>query len=146
MRTYDLSPLYRTSVGFERMSRLFDHALENQKSSYPPYNIAKTGEESYRITLAVAGFALDDLEIVLHNRVLTVKGNSQPQDDDTVEFLHRGIAGRAFERRFNLAAHIEVVGATTDNGLLHIDLKQLVPDELKPRAIAINRQDMLEAK
>jgi molecular chaperone IbpA len=139
MHTYDFTPLFRTSIGFDRMSRMLEHAAQAQEKSYPPYNIVKTGEDTYRITIAVAGFSLDDLEIVVHQNVLTVKGAQQSVEDESVEFLHRGIAGRSFERRFNLASHIQVQGAQTDNGLLHIDLREVVPEALKPRTIEIRR-------
>ena len=138
MHSYDLTPLFRTSVGFDRMSRLFDAALQLEagKKSYPPYNIVKTGDHDYRISLAVAGFSDDELEIVLHENTLTVSGNTEVAEDG-VEFLHRGIAARAFERRFQLADHIRVSEATHDNGLLHITLVREIPEALKPRTIAI---------
>jgi len=136
MRSYDLTPLYRTSVGFDRLSRLMDSALtlDGQKS-YPPYNIVKRGDNAYRISLAVAGFGEDDIEIVTENGTLSVKGRSAAEDD--FEYLHRGIAGRAFERRFQLADHVEVTGAELANGLLHIELRREIPEILKPRRIAI---------
>jgi len=138
MRSYDLTPLYRTSVGFDRLSRLMDSALtlDGQKS-YPPYNIVKRGENAYRISLAVAGFGEDDIEIVTQNGTLTVKGRTEVEDD--FEYLHRGIAGRAFERRFQLADHVEVTSAELVNGLLHIELRRELPEILKPRRIAIGR-------
>jgi molecular chaperone IbpA len=142
MRTYDLTPLFRTSIGFDRMSRLFDAAmqLESNAKSYPPYNIVRSDENAYRITLAVAGFTEDDLDIVVQNNTLTVTGRSEAEAaDDNVEFLHRGIASRAFERRFQLADHIEVSDARLDNGLLHVELVREVPEALKPRSIAIQR-------
>jgi molecular chaperone IbpA len=116
---------------------MLEHSAKGQEKSYPPYNILRTGEHHYRITLAVAGFDRGDLDIVVQNQVLTVSGVQQAIEDDTVQFLHRGIAGRSFERRFNLARHIEVSAAYTDNGLLHIDLQEIVPEALKPRTIAI---------
>lgn len=136
MRSYDLTPLYRTSVGFDRLSRLMDSALtlDGQKS-YPPYNIVKRGDNEYRISLAVAGFAQDDIELVTESGTLTVKGRNEADDD--FEYLHRGIAGRAFERRFQLADHVEVTGAELVNGLLHIELRREIPEILKPRRIAI---------
>jgi molecular chaperone IbpA len=142
MRTYDLTPLFRTSIGFDRMSRLFDAAmqLESSAKSYPPYNIVRSGENEYRITLAVAGFMEDELDIVVQNNTLTVTGRVQSNSgDDEAEYLHRGIASRAFERRFQLADHIEVVDARMDNGLLHVELVREVPEALKPRTIAIQR-------
>jgi len=139
MRSYDLTPLYRTSVGFDRLSRLMDSALtlDGQKS-YPPYNIVKRGDNEYRISLAVAGFGEDDIEIVTQKGTLTVKGRSEVEDD--FEYLHRGIAGRAFERRFQLADHVEVTSADLVNGLLHVELRRELPEILKPRRIAIGRQ------
>lgn len=147
MRTFDLTPLFRTSVGFDRMSRQLNSAmqLESTTKGYPPYNIAKTGETHYRITLAVAGFAESDLHLETHEGRLKVTGETAV-DDDTVEYLHRGIAGRRFERTFQLADHIHVNGASLENGLLHIELERVVPDALKPRSIAINTANTYEAE
>ena len=138
MRTFDLTPLFRSTVGFDRMSRLLDAAMTGDDSAvaYPPYNIEKTGENDYRITMAVAGFAEQDIDITQHEATLIVKGRVQAQPDNTT-FLHRGIAGRAFERRFQLADYIRVENASLVNGLLHIDLVREVPDALKPRTIQI---------
>ncbi|MCC6913748.1 MAG: Hsp20 family protein [Rhodospirillaceae bacterium] len=135
MRTFDLSPLYRATVGFDNLNRLFDATL-NDAPSYPPYNIAKAGDDAYRITFAVAGFADKDLDVQVENHTLTVRGKTS-QDDAATTFLHRGIAGRSFERKFELADHIQVTGATMENGLLHIDLKREIPEALKPRKVAI---------
>lgn len=137
MRTFDMTPLFRSTVGFDRMSRFLDSALQADEASvsYPPYNIEKTGETAYRITMAVAGFSQDDLEITATENTLLVKG-SRPSETKG-EFLHRGIATRAFERRFQLADYIKVTGARMDNGLLHIELAREVPEEMKPRTIAI---------
>ncbi|MCA0201575.1 MAG: Hsp20 family protein [Proteobacteria bacterium] len=135
MRTFDLSPLYRATVGFDNLNRLFDATL-NDAPSYPPYNIAKAGEDAYRITFAVAGFADKDLDVQIENHTLTVRGKTS-QDDQATTFLHRGIAGRSFERKFELADHIQVTGAAMENGLLHIDLRREIPEALKPRKIAI---------
>lgn len=146
MQTYDLSPLFRHSVGFDRMNRLLQAASSVQDKVYPPYNILRTGDDAYRITIAVAGFDEADLEIVLHQNVLTVKGAGRPLEDESVTYLHRGIAERAFERRFTLADHIQVVGARSDKGLLHIDLRKEVPEELKPRTIQIQRTDTVPAE
>ncbi len=145
MRSYDLTPLYRTSVGFDRLSRLMDSALtlDGQKT-YPPYNIVKRSDNEYRITLAVAGFSEDELELVTQNNTLTVKGRSEAEND--FEYLHRGIAGRAFERRFQLADHVEVTGAELVNGLLHIELRREIPEILKPRHISIGRTEEVAAK
>lgn len=138
MRTYDLTPLFRTTVGFDRMSRLLDSAmqLENSASNYPPYNIVKVDDNAYRITLAVAGFAEEELTIETHNGKLKVTGERTEATDDH-EYLHRGIAGRGFERTFQLADHVHVVGATLANGLLHVELEREIPEALKPRRIAI---------
>ncbi len=134
MRTFDLSPLYRASVGFDNLTRLFDATL-NDAPAYPPYNIAKAGDDAYRITFAVAGFADKDLDVQVENHTLTVRGKTS--QDEAATYLHRGIAGRSFERKFQLADHILVTGATMENGLLHIDLKREIPEALKPRKVAI---------
>lgn len=138
MRTYDLTPLFRTSVGFDRMSRLMEAALQMDGTAkgYPPYNIAKRDQDQYRVSLAVAGFAEGELNIELHNNQLTVSGRRNDESDG-LEYLHQGIAGRAFERRFQLADHIKVVGASLEHGLLHIELEREVPEALKPRSIPI---------
>jgi molecular chaperone IbpA len=138
MRNYDLSPLFRSSIGFDRLSRLMDSALRTDEAqlSYPPYNIEQAGEDSYRITMAVAGFTEDEVSITAQENQLVVAG--KPAKEETPRsYLHRGIAGRAFERRFELADHIRVVGASLANGLLHIDLKREVPEAMKPRSIKI---------
>lgn len=137
MNTLDFSPLLRTAIGFDRFARLLDGArAAAEASAYPPYNIEVTGEDSYALTLAVAGFAPEDLEVMVRDDTLIVSGKShEPQGER--RFLHRGIAGRAFERRFVLADHLVVQGARLENGLLHIALKREVPEALKPRRIAI---------
>ena len=140
MTTYDLSPLFRTSVGFDRLSRLMDAAMkmEGTSKSYPPYNILKTGQDLYRISLAVAGFAETDLHIELNNNQLKVTGNTDKSgESDTEEYLYKGIAGRSFERNFQLADHIKVTGASLQNGLLHVDLEREIPEALRPRTIPI---------
>ncbi|HSD34022.1 MAG TPA: Hsp20 family protein [Alphaproteobacteria bacterium] len=138
MRTYDLSPLFRSTVGFDRMTRLLDAAgrMDGEAPSYPPYNIEKTGENAYRITMAVAGFSTDELNISVQEGVLTVTGKAL-KEEEPKQFLHRGIARRAFERRFELADHIQATGADLANGLLHIDLVREVPEAMKPRTIKI---------
>ena len=138
MRTFDFSPLFRSTVGFDRLAAMLDATarLDEQAYSYPPYNIEKLGDDSYRITMAVAGFGPENLEIVAKDRSLTVSGKSA-QEKGGVEYLHRGLAGRAFERRFELADHVQVKGAALNNGLLHIDLVREVPEAMKPRSIAI---------
>ena len=139
MRNYDLSPLFRTTVGFDRLARLVDGAtrFEDASAGYPPYNIEKLGEDDYRVTMAVAGFTADEIDITVHENTLTVTGQAKQADAPATQFLHRGIARRAFERRFSLADHIKVSGASMDNGLLHVDLVREVPEEAKPRQIAI---------
>ena len=141
MRTFDMTPLFRNSVGFDRMARLLDGVATDQAPTYPPYNIEKVDEEAYRITMAVAGFAETDLDVEVKENQLTVTGRVEKQDatGDERQYLHRGIAARAFERRFNLADHIKVAGADLVNGLLHIDLVREVPEAMKPKTIAINR-------
>ena len=138
MRTYDLTPLFRTSVGFDRMSRLMEAALQldGAAKGYPPYNIAKRDQDQYRVSLAVAGFGEDELNVELHSNQLTISGR-QNDEADGLEYLHQGIAGRAFERRFQLADHIKVVSATLEHGLLHVELEREVPEALKPRSIPI---------
>lgn len=141
MRTYDFSPLYRSFVGFDRMAGLIDAASQNldNGSSFPPYNVAQIDEDTYRIELAVAGFSDNDIEIESHENVLTVTGKKTPaaDNDEAKQYLHRGIAERGFERRFQLADHVFVTGAELTNGLLVIALKRELPEALKPRKIAI---------
>ncbi len=133
---YDFSPLFRTAIGFDRMARLMDTAQDAAAApTYPPYNIAKTGEDSYRLTMAVAGFSQSDLELTVKDNQLVVAGKIS--DEAAGELLYRGIAGRAFERRFALADHIVVEGADLQNGLLHVALRRVVPEALKPRRIEI---------
>lgn len=138
MRSFDLSPLFRSSVGFDQLDKLFDTAFREaaRDTSYPPYNIAKIGSDAYRITMAVAGFSIGDLDITVHENMLIVKGQiAKPEKE--IEYLHRGIAQRAFEHRFQLADHIKVVGADLNNGLLDINLKREVPETMKPRKVQI---------
>ena len=139
MRHVDFSPLYRSTVGFDRLFSMLDTLAQPESAqTYPPYNIERTGEDAYRITMAVAGFGENEISIEAHRNVLTVKGEkSEETANDGAELLYRGIASRAFERRFQLADHVEVSGATLKNGLLHVDLKRNVPEEMKPRKIAI---------
>jgi len=140
MRAIDFSPLYRSTVGFDRMFSLLDNMNQPEPSqTYPPYNIELTGENSYRITMAIAGFGEKDLVIEAKENTLTIKGELQSDEGEAPkEILFRGIAGRAFERRFQLADHVEVRDASLENGLLHIDLVREIPDAMKPRKIAIN--------
>ncbi len=142
MRNFDLSPLYRSTVGFDRFGSMLDQLLAGDTSapSYPPYNIEKTGEDSYRISLAVAGFGEDDLSIEVKDQGLTVTAKKRDVAEDKAKtYLHRGIAERGFERRFQLADHMKVGGADLRNGLLHIDLVREIPEALKPRTIAIGK-------
>jgi molecular chaperone IbpA len=136
MTTLDFSPLFRSTVGFDRISRLMDSALREEAGGYPPYNIEALDENAYRVTLAVAGFSPEDLTITSQENTLIVSGKIK-NGEDKANFLHRGIAGRAFERRFQLADYIKVSGAQLVNGLLHVDLVREVPEAMKPRTIKI---------
>jgi molecular chaperone IbpA len=137
MRTdFDVSPLFRSSIGFDRLFDLLENAGRFATTdSWPPYDIAKTGDDDYRITMAVAGFTQDELTVMLEPNMLLVTGQKSNQDNS--QYLHRGIAGRAFQRRFELAEHVKVVGADLKDGLLTIDLRREIPEEMKPRRIAI---------
>ncbi len=135
MRTFDFSPLFRSTVGYDRLFDMLDSVADTSQS-YPPYNIERTDENHYRISVAVAGFAEKDLSVDVRDGVLSVAGKHE--DSDKQSYLHRGIAGRAFERRFQLAEHVEVKGARLEHGLLHVDLERIVPEEKKPRRITIN--------
>src|SRR5689334_8413626 len=135
MRTFDFSPFFRSTVGFDRLFDMLDEVADNS-SSYPPYNIERTDENHYRITLAVAGFGEKDLNIEVREGVLGVAGKRD--EGQKQGLLYQGIAGRAFERRFQLAEHVEVRSAKLENGLLHIDLERVIPEEKKPRRITIN--------
>jgi molecular chaperone IbpA len=137
MSVLDFAPLYRSAVGFDRVLSLLQDSLHSAPvDNYPPYNIEKTGEQTYRITLAVAGFSLDDITITAQPNRLLVAGNRQAKEG--TQYLHQGIASRGFERRFEIAEHIQVIGATLENGLLSIELKREVPEAMKPRTIQIN--------
>ena len=139
MRTYDLTPLFRSTIGFDRWNDLFDSVFRADEASvaYPPYNIEKVGEDSYRITMALAGFTEDDLNVTVQENLVTVAGKVAESREDKATYLYRGIAARAFERKFSLADHVNVVGAELANGVLRIDLVREVPDAMKPRRIAI---------
>ncbi|MEP3276056.1 MAG: Hsp20 family protein [Stappiaceae bacterium] len=139
MRHLDFSPLYRSTVGFDRLFSLLDTANGDGTPSYPPYNIERTGDNAYRITMAVAGFGNDGLTIEAKESVLAIKGE-KPAESDESEVIYRGIAARAFERRFQLADFVEVRGASLENGLLHIDLVREIPEAMKPRKIAIKTE------
>ncbi|WP_017997788.1 MULTISPECIES: Hsp20 family protein [Paracoccus] len=136
MRNFDLTPLYRASVGFDRMADVMDRALSADIASYPPYNIEKTGENAYRISIAVAGFSADELTVEVKDGAVIVSGR-KASEDESRSFLHRGIANRAFERRFTLADHVRVEGASHEDGMLNIDLVREIPEALKPRRIEI---------
>jgi len=139
MRTYNLSTLFPYSVGFDRFDKLFETAARTaaRDVSYPPYNIVRTGEDQYRITMAVAGFTADDIEITAQDNVLTVRGKARDADEEQVTYLHRGIATRAFEHSFQLADFVRVSGARLENGLLDIELVREVPEAMRPRRIEI---------
>jgi molecular chaperone IbpA len=140
MRTFDFAPLYRSTVGFERLFSMFDQlgGGESGAPAYPPYNIERTGENSYRVTVAVAGFTEADLTLETKENTLTIRGEKQAKPGDSAgEVLYQGIAARAFERRFQLADHVEVKGASLGNGLLHVDLTREIPETMKPRRIPI---------
>ncbi len=140
MRHFDLNPLYRSTIGFDRLFSLMDSlsSVEGNGQTYPPYNIERTGENAYRISMAVAGFGEDDIAIEAKENVLTITAEKKDEaSSGSAEILYRGIAARAFERRFQLADHVEVTGAALENGLLHIDLVRELPEAMKPRKIAI---------
>ena len=147
MRRFDLAPLYRATVGFDQVADMMDRILAdtNTAPSYPPYNIEKTDEDAWRISIAVAGFSEEDLNVELRENALIVSAK-RPEEDEERTYLHRGIANRAFERRFALADHVRVSGATHVNGMLNIDLVREVPEALKPRRIEIATGETVEAK
>ncbi|GLQ06303.1 Hsp20 family protein [Sneathiella chinensis] len=148
MRSYDFSPLMRSSIGFDRIEEMF-RGLERATNTdkFPPYNIIKKDADNYRITMAVAGFSQDDIEITATQNELKITGQSQQDSDgQPQEYLHKGIAGRSFTQKFELADTIEVVGASMENGLLHIDLLREIPEAHKPRTIKIGSQALLENK
>lgn len=136
MRSIDFSPLYRSAIGFDRLANLIESAASNGNAGYPPYNIEQLGDNDYRISMAVAGFVQEELELSFQENLLTVKGNKQA--DTGRNYLYQGIAERGFERRFQLADYVRVKGADLKNGLLHIELAREVPEAMKPRKIAIN--------
>jgi molecular chaperone IbpA len=151
MRTFDLAPLYRSTVGFDRLFSMLDQVsgFDGAAPSYPPYNIERTGENAYRITVAVAGFTEPELSIELKEGTLTIRGEKKAKETDkSGEVLYQGIAARAFERRFQLADHVEVRGAALENGLLHVDLVREIPEAMKPRSIPIgsNSAKVIDAK
>lgn len=148
MRTFDFTPLYRSTVGFDRLAQLIDNVLSTEVGaaapSYPPYNIEKTGDDAWRISIAVAGFAEPELAIEARDGLLVVTGRKEGEDKAT--YLHRGIAGRSFEKRFQLADHVRATGASVADGLLHVDLVREVPEALKPRKIEISSGRLIEKK
>jgi molecular chaperone IbpA len=150
MRTFDLAPLYRSTVGFDRLFSMLDNVAGfDSAPGYPPYNIERTGENTYRITVAVAGFSEPEISIVAKENTLTIKGEKQTKTEDRGEVLYQGIAARTFERAFQLAEHVEVTGASLENGLLHVDLVREIPEAKKPRQIAIGgngKAKVVEAK
>ena len=152
MRNFDLAPLYRATVGFDQIADMMDRVLSSDvtQPTYPPYNIEKTADDAYRISIAVAGFSGRDLSVEVKDRAIVVSAR-KAEDDDARTYLHRGIATRAFERRFQLADHVRVTGATHADGMLHIDLMREMPEALKPRQIEIAsgdavKQDVVDAK
>ena len=147
MRTFDLTPLYRSTVGFDRLFDMLDGGFE-AAPGYPPYNIERTGENDYRISVAVAGFGENELSVEAKENTLTIKGEKQVKQDNSGEVLYQGIAGRAFERQFQLADYVQVKGASLENGLLHVDLVREIPEAKKPRQIPIGngQPKVVEAK
>lgn len=146
---FDFTPLYRSSVGFDRLAQMLDDAASFEAPAYPPYNIERVGDDEYRITIAIAGFSAADVNLEVKGNALTVTGKKSDKPEVKGEYLHQGIAARNFERRFQLADHVEVTGADLTSGLLHISLKREIPEALKPRTIAIrsgNEQKVIEAK
>lgn len=140
MRHFDFAPLYRSTIGFDRMAQLLDNLGSADEGAYPPYNIERLGENEYRITMAVAGFSEQEIRIEVKEQSLTVKGEKAAEDKER-HFLHRGIAARSFERRFQLADYVEVTGADMKDGLLHVDLQRNIPERMKPRTIPIGIAD-----
>ena len=149
MRQFDLAPLYRNTVGFDRLFSMLDQLVSvDSASSYPPYNIERTGENAYRISVAVAGFTDQDLSIEVKEQALTIRGEKKPSEDRKPHVLYQGIAARTFERRFQLADGVQVTGAALENGLLHVDLVREIPEAKKPRRIPIadGKAQTIEAK
>lgn len=140
MRHSDFAPFYRSAIGFDRLFQMLDQVNGyDSDSTYPPYNIERTGDNAYRITLAVAGFAADELKIEVKEQTLTISGDKAPETNAR-SYLHRGIAARAFERRYQLADHVDVTGAKFENGLLHVDLVRNMPESMKPRTVEIRSE------
>jgi len=146
MRTYDLTPFYRSTVGFDRLFNLLDQASGDGAPGYPPYNIERTGENDYRISVAVSGFAANELSIVAKENTLTIKGEKAANENSSkAEVLYRGIAARAFERAFQLADFVQVKNASLEHGLLHVDLVREIPEAKKPRSIPITTTNAVSA-
>ena len=146
---FDFTPLYRSSVGFDHLARMLDDVASFEMPSYPPYNIERVGDDEYLITVAIAGFSAGDVNIEVEGNDLTITGKKTDKIAEKAEYLHQGIAGRSFERTFQLADHVEVKGADLKDGLLQISLKRAIPEALKPRTIAIrngDEQKTIEAK
>lgn len=149
MHTYDLSPLFRSTVGFDHLSNLIDSAfkMDERGVAYPPYNIAKLSEDEYEITMAVAGFKQNELNVVAQQNTLTVSGSTETKEEkEGKTYLHRGIATRSFERKFSLADHVKVTGADLSDGLLTLKLVREIPEASKPKTIAINGNSLIESK
>ena len=136
MQPFDLAPLYRSTIGFDQLAHMLDGIGSSEDVGYPPYNIERVAENNYRITMAIAGFGQDEVKLEVKDTTLMVHGDKKPESSER-QFLHRGIGQRSFERRFQLADHVEVVGADLKDGLLHIDLVRNLPERMKPRTIAI---------
>ena len=137
MTTIDFSPLFRSRIGFDRLSNALETAYRTEPGGYPPYNVAVVGDNDYRITMAVAGFAQNELTMEAHENVLTVSGARSEEEKTDAKYLYRGIANRSFERKFQLADYVRVVDASLENGLLHIELRREIPEAMKPRTIEI---------
>jgi molecular chaperone IbpA len=147
MQTFDLAPLYRSTVGFDRLFSLLDQGVDNSAPGYPPYNIERTGENEYRVSVAVAGFKEPELSVVAKENTLTIRGEKSAQNDEKRgEVLYQGIAARTFERVFQLADFVQVKGASLENGLLHVDLVREIPEAKKPRTIPIGNGKVLDQK
>jgi molecular chaperone IbpA len=147
MRHFDLTPLYRSTIGFDRIGSLLDtlSAFEGETPSYPPYNIERVDENAYRISMAVAGFGEDDLDIEVRENTLSIRGDKRAEhEQENGTYLHRGIAARSFERRFQLADYVVVKGASLENGLLHVDLVRELPEAMRPRTIEITTKTETE--
>ncbi|MDV5171798.1 small heat shock chaperone IbpA [Photobacterium rosenbergii] len=146
MRNLDFTPLYRSAIGFDRLFNQMEKSATNANAGYPPYNIEQQDENHYRITMAVAGFADEQLDITQQQNKLIVRGTREASGEAERQYLYQGIAERDFERKFQLADYVKVVGAEMENGLLHIDLEREIPEEQKPRKIAINGRRLLESE